>query len=250
MSQTLGHTAAVAARVLRQLGRDHRFLALSLVAPLVIIYFLKLFFDSVALPAALRTRYIVPVGAFIVHFITYLLCALVLVRERAAETLARMFVNGYRQVEIIGGYLLAYTALATAQSLVILGELRLLFNLDYAVRTFLSLYLVIWLLAVISIALGILVSNFARNEGQVIPFIPLIILPSLFLSGVLIAIDRLPGWAQWISHVTPLYYANDVLQRLIAPGGALTDAWGSLVALPLYGVAVVGLATLTLRERD
>src|SRR3712207_8976914 len=39
-------TFTVARRVLRQLLRNHRFLALSIVAPLVIVYFLKLFFDT------------------------------------------------------------------------------------------------------------------------------------------------------------------------------------------------------------
>lgn len=196
MTATIRHTGAIASRALRQLVHDRRFMALSLVAPLAIVYFFKLFFDGLASPMFQPTRYTVPIGAFIVHFITYLLCAIVLVRERTAQTLARMFVNGYRQSEIIGGYLAAYTLLATLQSFLVLGALSLLFELRYSARTYLSLYLVIWLLAVISIALGIFVSNFARNEGQVVPFIPLIIFPSVFLSGLIINVDRLPGWAQ------------------------------------------------------
>ena len=250
MVYTLRHTGAVAARALRQLRSDRRFLGLSLLAPLAVIYFFKLFFDTLESPIFNPTRYIVPVGAFIVHFITYLLCALVLVRERTAQTLARMFVNGYRQAEIIGGYVLAYTGLATVQSLLVLAALRWLFRLDYGAATFLSLYAVIWLLAVISIALGIFISTFARNEGQVIPFIPLVILPSIFLSGLIISIDRLPAWARWLSHATPLYYANRVVRELIQPGGAIDHNWGAFAALPLYGLAVTFLATLTLREQD
>jgi ABC-2 type transport system permease protein len=250
MTYALRHTGAVAARALRQLGRDRRFLGLSLAAPLLVIYFFKLFFDTLESPAFRPTRYIVPVGAFIVHFITYLLCALVLVRERTAQTLTRMFVNGYRQAEIIGGYVLAYTGLATVQSLLVLATLRWLFRLDYGAATFLSLYAVIWLLAVISIALGIFVSNFARNEGQVFPFIPLVIFPSVFLSGLLISVDRLPGWAQVLSRATPIYYANRVIQKLIQPGGAIRDDWAGFAGLPLYGVVLIALATLTLRERD
>lgn len=250
MPSTLQHTSAVAGRVLRQLRHDRRFLALSLLAPLLIVYCLKLFFDTLASPTFQPTRYIMPVGAFIVHFITYLLCAIVLVRERTAETLARMFVNGYRQAEIIGGYLLAYSLLATAQSLLALGAIGWLFGLDYGAGTYVALYLVIWLLALISIALGIFFSNFARNEGQVFPFIPLVVLPSVFLSGLLISVDKLPAWAQALSRAIPLYYANEVIQALIRPGGSLDNAWGSALALPLYGLAVLALATLTLREQD
>src|SRR5215469_5300798 len=120
-------TFAIARRVLRQLSRDRRFLSLSVGAPLLVIYISKAALDSFRVPFVNLSQFVVPIGAFIVHFATYILCAIVLVRERAAETLSRMFVNGYRQSEIIGGYVLAYTCLATTQSILVLIELSLLF---------------------------------------------------------------------------------------------------------------------------
>jgi ABC-2 type transport system permease protein len=159
-----------------------------------------------------------------------------------------MFVNGYRPAEIITGYVAAYSTLATVQSLVVLTELKLLFHLSFGAGTLLAIYLVIWLLALISIALGILVSNFARNEGQVFPFIPLVILPSVFLSGIIIAVDQLPQWAQWLSRVIPLYYANQVLQRLVQAPSTLS--WSGVGLLLGYGLVVLSLGTLTLRELD
>src|SRR5687767_14210332 len=104
-----------------------------------------------------------------------------------------------------------------------------------------------WLLSVISMALGIFVSNFARNEGQVFPFIPLVILPSVFLSGLIVSVEKLPEWAQWLGHVTPVFYANNAIKQVISAEGG---GWGDLAILPLYGVVVLVLATLTLREQD
>ena len=98
---------AVALRVFRQLVRDRRFLGLSVFAPLVVIYITRAALDSFNVPFINASQFAVPIGAFIVHFITYVLCALVLVRERTAQTLSRMFINGYRRSEIIGGYMLA-----------------------------------------------------------------------------------------------------------------------------------------------
>jgi ABC-2 type transport system permease protein len=241
---------AIARRVLRQLAHDRRLLGLSLIAPMVIIYVMKVGFDSFGVPFLDVSQYIAPVSAFVVHFITYILCAIVLVRERTAQTLARMFVNGYRQPDIIGGYVLAYTALATVQSLIVLAELRQLFHLGWDVPTLLSVFLIIWLLAVISICLGIFVSNFARTEGQVLPFIPLVTVPGVFLSGVIIAVERLPVWAQWLSHATPLYYANKVIQQLVRAHKSLADNWMHVSALVLYGLIVLMLAMTTLREID
>ena len=115
---------AVAGRVLSQLRRDHRLVGLSLMFPLIIIYFIKVMFDVLAGPSFNISAYVVPYAAFIIHFITFVLTAIVLVRERTAGTLARMFVSGYTQIEIITGYLLAYTVVATIQSLLVLIEIN------------------------------------------------------------------------------------------------------------------------------
>jgi len=247
MNNTFNQIGVVAGRVLNQLRRDRRFVAISILFPLIIIYFIKVVFDVLAPPSFNISPYVVPYAAFIVHFITFILTAIVLVRERTAGTMAQMFVSGYRQIEIIIGYLLAYTVLATAQSFLVLLELNWLFDLGFRVGQFASMYLVMWLLAVISMAIGMLVSNFARNEGQVFPFIPLVIL-SVILSGIIVPVEKLPDWAQVLSYITPLFYANEVLQELI-PGGGLLDNRMFLV-LPMYGVIVVGMATISLREKD
>jgi ABC-2 type transport system permease protein len=122
--------------------------------------------------------------------------------------------------------------------------LNLLFELHYSLGTFLSLYIIIWLLAIISISLGIFVSNFARNEGQVFPFIPLILMPSVFFSGMLLPIDALPDWIEPLSVTTPMYYATEVIQGVIANGDT-----AFIFGLMLYGLVIMTLATLTLREQ-
>jgi ABC-2 type transport system permease protein len=246
------HTFAITRRVYQQLWRDRRFLALSIAAPLLIIFFLKVTLDAITPPGMsdIDNQYVMPVVAGIAFFLAYLLCALALVRERTQETLTRMFVSGFRRNEIVIGYLLGFTGLATLQSLLALTEANLIFKLSYPFSRQVSLFLVIWLLAIISVALGILFSNFARNEGQVLPFIPLVLLPSVFLSGMLTrGVDNLPTWAQWLSYLIPLRYANDIIQALVA-GETLASRTGTLLTLLLYGALLLSAATLTLREYD
>src|SRR5918997_5469879 len=217
-------TFTVTRRVVKQLLHNGDFLALSILAPLVIIYFFKLFFNP--MPAGFDTaRYAVPIAAFFVHFLAFLLCAISLVQERTAGTLERMFINGFRRVEVIGGYVLGFLGLATFQAVAALAEAVWLFELDYDGETLLTLFAVVWLLAIASVMLGIFVSTFARHEGQVFPFVPLIIVPSVFLSGLLVDADELPRWAEWLGRALPLHYANNVIQEVIEPGGALEDVW-------------------------
>lgn len=239
----------VARRVVRQLLHNPRFLVLSIVGPLVIVYLLKLFFDT--LPEGFDVaRYAVPVAAFVVHFLALLLCAISLVQERTAGTMERMFINGFRRAEIIGGYVLGFLGLATFQAVAALSEAIWLFELDYDRETVATLFAVVWLLATASVMLGIFISTFARHEAQIFPFIPLIILPSVFLSGLLVDVDELPEWAALLGHAFPLFWANEVIQEVILPNGTLEDVWTSFVVLAGYGVALLVLASFTLRETE
>ncbi len=248
MAISMERILAVAGRALNQIREDRRFLVFSIAFPAVIIYFIHVVLGVLAGPYFDLTVYVIPYGAFIIHFITFILTAIVVVRERTAGTLPRMFISGYNQVDVIAGYLLAYTVLASVQSLIVLLELNWLFELGYSVEKLAALYLVMWLLSAISLEIGIFVSNFARSEGQVIPFIPLVLI-SMFISGVILPVDKLPEWVQVFVYVTPLYYANEVLQHLIADG-ALVDKLDVLGQLFLFGLVVMALATLTLQERD
>jgi len=192
----------MAGRVVRQLIRNPRLLVLSVAAPLVIVYFLKIFFDTLP-PTFDVARYAVPVAAFVVYFLAFLLCAIALVQERTMGTMERMFINGFRRTEIIAGYVLGFLGLATFQAVAGLTEAIWLFNLDYNGDTLAMLFVVVWVLAIASMMLGIFISTFARHEGQVFPFVPLIILPSVFLSGLLVDVDELPTWADWLGLVFP-----------------------------------------------
>ena len=247
----LGNTLAITERVLRQIRRDKRYVAMVLLIPLAVVGMLYIFFDSVEVPpwAPFHPQtFVIPVGAFLVHFLTYILSAIVLVRERSQETLGRMFINGYRRMEIIGGYVLAYSILATIQCLIVLIAIEAFFDLGYDLWTMIQIYVVIWLLAVLSVALGVFVSNMARNEGQVIPLIPPVIILSAFFSGMLVPVADLPNWISWLSVFTPMYYANNSIQYLIEASGAVTNVLSSAAVLPLYGVALLLLSTWTLRE--
>lgn len=150
--------------------------------------------------------------------------------------------------EIIAGYVLGFLGLATSQAIAGLAEAIWLFELDYDEETLVMLFVVVWLLAIASVMPGIFISTFARHEDQVFPFVSLIILPSVFLSGLRVDVDELPTWADWLGHAFPLFWANDVIQDVIESGWTFEAVQGSLAVLVAYSVAVLLLASLTLRE--
>jgi len=245
------NTLAIAARIDNQLIGDRRFLALAIFLPLIIFYLFKVFIRT--LPVALFTNpqelYIM-ITAFIIHFTSYVLCLIVIVRERRDETLIRMFVNNFSRTEVVLGYLLGYASLATLQAILIMLEVNLLFQLSYGLGLMLSLFIVMWTLSLISIALGIMVSNLARTEAQIFPFIPLFILTTIFISGLILPLSSLPWSVRWLSYLIPFTYAQMLIKPMIAENSFLFAHLTQFGVLILYGLVLLFLSSMTLKQRE
>ena len=247
----VNNTLAIAARIDGQLIGDRRFLALSIFLPLIIFYLFKLFIQT--LPVGLFTNpeeLYVLITAFIIHFTSYVLCLIVIVRERRDETLIRMFVNNFSRTEVVMGYLLGYASLATVQAVLIMMEVNVLFHLSYGLGLMLSLFAVMWTLSLISIALGIMVSNLAKTEAQIFPFIPLFILTTIFISGLILPISSLPWSVRWLSYLIPFTYAQMLIKPMLAEASGLFYHLNEFGVLILYGVLLLFLSSMTLKQRD
>ena len=64
-----------------------------------------------------------------------------------------------------------------------------------------TIFLVEAVMVVGAVSLGLLVSAAARNELQAVQFVPLVLLPQVFLSGFLVSLDQLPSLLRPISYV-------------------------------------------------
>ena len=246
----------VTTRIYRQLLGDKRFLALAVFIPLFIIYLFKVFIQEI--PLAMFTnpnKFYILITAFIIHFTSYVLCLIVIVRERREGTLARMFVINYSRIEIVIGYILGYAGLATLQAVLILFEVNYFFNLTYGTVTMLKLFGIMWTLSIISISLSIIISNLAKTEAQIFPLIPLFTLPTIFLSGLIVQVERITWLVRWISYALPFTYALRARETIIPGAGAqqnndLISKAGELNVLLVYGLALLAICVLTLREYE
>ena len=101
---------------------------------------------------------------------------------------------------------------------------------------------------IVPVSLGIFISTFARNEFQVIQFIPVIFAPQLFLSGVIIPVKQMPLILEWISNVLPLTYAVEGLQRIMINGDSILDVWLELAVISGFGAVLLIASAATLRR--
>jgi ABC-2 type transport system permease protein len=191
-------------------------------------------------------------GAFVglvVFFLVFVVTCVSFLRERAQGTLERLMASPLRRPEIVLGYMLAFTLLALLQSLEVLvfslavlrihnsGGVLLIFGIET-------------LLALVAVNLGIFLSTFARTEFQAVQFIPLVIVPQVLLSGVVLPVGSEPGWLQAVSNVLPLTYAVNALRDVMLKGAGLGSAAIQLDAAVIlaFCLAAIVAAAATLRR--
>ena len=109
-------------------------------------------------------------------FFTFILTGVSFLRERSQGTLERLLTTPVGRGDILVGYLLGFLVFAAIQSVVILLFTILALQVSYRSDLW-QIFVLPMVLTVVSVNLGIFISTFARNEFQVVQFIPIILSP-------------------------------------------------------------------------
>jgi ABC-2 type transport system permease protein len=238
-------TLAVAARVLTQLRRDRRTVALMLVVPCVLMTLLWWMFKDTAQPVfdavgpALLAMF-----PFIVMF---LVTSVATLRERSSGTLERLLAMPMGKLDFLVGYAIAFGLMAALQSVLAVSVSVGLLGLDVQGP--------VWLLMVVAVAdavlgsaLGLFVSAFARTEFQAVQFMPALVLPQVLLCGLFLPRDELPAVLEAISNVLPLSYAVDAMQYLTHSVDT-AQVWRDIGIVAAFAVGGLAAGAATLRRR-
>jgi ABC-2 type transport system permease protein len=187
---------------------------------------------------------------FFAFFFVFLLTAVSFLRERSGGTLERLMAAPINRGEVVLGYMLGFGFFALIQSLAILMAAVLILRIHYEGHLLL-VFLIAGIITVASVNLGIFLSTFARNELQVIQFVPIVLVPQGLLSGVIWSVDSLPDWLQVISRCLPLTYAIDALRNTMIKGQGLADSGvlGNVLVMVAFAAFFVLLASRTVRQQ-
>lgn len=175
-------------------------------------------------------------------FFVFILSGMSFVRERFGQTLERMLMTPIRRVDVIGGYTLGYGLLAAVQSVVIILYAVYVLQLQVEGSVALCTFVMI-LMAFSAVSVGALVSIFANNELQLVQFIPVIIIPQIFFSG-LIPIDTIPFGLGNLCYLTPIYYGCTALEMIMIQGKGVVEIWPWLAGSVVF-IGVLFLANVT-----
>jgi ABC-2 type transport system permease protein len=192
--------------------------------------------------------YIAPVYiALLAMFFVFLLTCVSFLRERSQGTMERLLATPTTRLEIVLGYLTGLGLFALIQVAVILLFTVWVLRIHY-LGSLALLFLVVALLAVVGVSLGILASAFARNEFQVVQFIPIIIIPQGLLGGTFWAVEEMPAYLQPFGYLMPITYANRALRDVMLKGWGLAEIWPDVALLVGFAVVLIVLGALTMRR--
>jgi ABC-2 type transport system permease protein len=238
-------TRAIGRRVLWQIRRDPRTIALLLVVPVVLLVLLKYVFAGE--PQVFRTIG-VPLCGLFPFIVMFLITSIAMLRERISGTLERQMTLPMSRLDLLVGYGAAFGVLAAIQAIVVCTVGFLALGLDAAHGVWLVGLLAIGN-ALLGMALGLAVSAFARTEFQAVQFMPALIFPQLILCGLFIERSQMGTFLYWVSWALPLTYSYDALARATAP--AALGGWFALDVLVTVSttVAALGVGAVTLRRR-
>jgi len=184
----------------------------------------------------------------ILSFITALLTATAVVRERERGTIEQLIVTPIRSWELIVGKILPYVILAFVDVLEVLIIGHWWFKVP--VRGDLGLILILSGLFVLSsLGIGLLASTIANTQQEAMLTVMMTMLPSIFLSGFFFPIDAMPKFLQVVSYAVPLRYYLVIIRALLLKGVGAAALQNEIVALTIFAVVILGIAAARFRKR-
>ena len=184
----------------------------------------------------------------ILYFITTLLTASSIVRERERGTIEQLIVTPIRSWELVVGKILPYSILALIDMVEVLiighwwfkvpikGDLGLIFALS-------GLFLIS------SLGIGLFASTVANTQQEAFITVMVTMLPSIFLSGFFFPIEAMPKFLQYVSAIVPLRYYLVIIRALLLKGVGLSALQNEVLALTVFAIVIMGIAALRFRKR-
>jgi ABC-2 type transport system permease protein len=188
------------------------------------------------------------VMAFVLTFLVLLISLIIITRESTSGVLAKIYATPLSAIERLLGYSIALLVLGMIMVAVILGIGIGVFG-AVVQGNFALLFFGAVLYALAHIFMAVFLSNFARNELQAVQMAPLIALPSMALSGMLIPINSFPDWVQTIAKFVPMYYGNRIFEGIMLKGYDLGNLAPEFAIIGGVALLFFVLAVMTVKDR-
>lgn len=188
------------------------------------------------------------VMAFVLTFLVLLISLIIITRETTSGVLYRLYATPLSAIERLLGYSIALLLLGIVMAGVILGIGIGVFGVIVQGSIFLLFFGAV-LYALAHIFMAVFLSNFAKNELQAVQMAPLIALPSMALSGMLIPVNSFPDWVQTVAKFVPMYYGNRLFEGIMLNGYGIGNLAPEFIIIGGIALLFFVLAIMTVKDR-
>jgi ABC-2 type transport system permease protein len=201
-------------------------------------------------PELRSTLFLVPgLIAYIAMITAVVSTALSIVREKESGTIEQVRMAPVGTLSFVVGKTIPYYFIALVSAMLIIAASMVLFDLPMRGDWF-SLLLAVSLFLVGALATGLLISTVADTQQVAFQLAMLLsFLPTLILSGFIFPIASMPRVLQLITLLVPARYFLVALRGIVLKGIAVPDIVPPLVALTVYAVAMLLLASARLARQ-
>jgi ABC-2 type transport system permease protein len=199
-------------------------------------------------PDMISAYFMIPgVIGMILYTITAILTASSVVRERERGTIEQLIVTPIRSWELVIGKIVPYVIMSMFATFEVIAIGHWWFGVPIR-SSLLMIALVSALFLLSGLGIGLLASTIAKTQQEATLTVFMTLLPGIFLSGFLFPLDNLPPFLKLLSYVIPLRYFLSIIRVLLLKGVGLESIRGDVIAMVLFGVAIMGAAASRFRK--
>jgi ABC-2 type transport system permease protein len=201
-------------------------------------------------PELRSTLFLVPgLIAYIAMLTAVVSTALSIVREKEVGTMEQVRMSPIGPVPYILGKTIPYFVVSLISAMSIVVAAMVLFDMPMR-GSWVVLLGVVSLFLVGALGFGLLISSIADTQQVAFQLALLTsFLPTLMLSGFIFPISSMPEFLQLVTHIVPARYFLVALRGIVLKGVGPQVFWSELVALGIFAVVILGLASLRLRRQ-
>ncbi len=184
----------------------------------------------------------------VLQFLVTLFTSMAIVREREQGTIEQLIVTPIRPLELVLGKVIPYVAVAffDLSEVLIIG----VFWFGVPIKGSMTLLLSLSTLFLITVlGMGLLISTAAHTQQEAMFMTMFTALPSIFLSGFFFPLEAMPAALQAISYLIPLRYFLIIVRSIVLKGVGADLLLNEIVALCIFGVLMLGLASTRFRKK-
>jgi ABC-2 type transport system permease protein len=188
-----------------------------------------------------RVYNIPAVIGILVLFMSLLLTALSVVRERELGTLEQLVVSPLTPGELILGKTLPVVLVTFADLVLIAVVGALWFNIPFRGNAGV-LFIASAAYTLVGIGVGLLISTISRTQQEGFMGMFLVFLPATVLAGFLYPVRSMPTFFQYLTLLNPARYYLEVVRALFLKGAGVAELWPQLLALSVMAALVMRAA--------